>query len=241
MPDAFVSFSPILYVFFRQILGLFVFTPFFFKELRFSESYRPSLWVIVRALSNLAALLAFYQAVSLSGAGPSNVLNMTYPAFVFIFAYFLLKEKPDFRKIILLGLCLFGIFLQLFQSETSAWQLSEGSLWGLASGLLAGLSIASLRGAARENRANPFVILFWLFLLGTLVSFPLCYQELGLLSIENSKYIFLSALCGVGAQWFLTLSYARLEALTGSLISTARIPLALLIGVLFLERKFFME
>ena len=233
---AFVSFSPIFYVFFRQILGLFVFTPFFLKELRSSGLGRPKPWVILRAFSNLAALLAFYQAVALSGAAHSNVLNMTYPAFVFVFAYFILKERPELGKIILLGLCLSGAFLQLLPGRSSAWELSEGSLWGLASGALAGLSIVSLRRAARDT--HPSIILFWLFLLGTLVSFPLCYQELKLLNLENSIYILLSALCGVSAQWFLTLSYAKLEAVTGSLISTVRIPLALLIGILFLGENF---
>ena len=101
---------------------------------------------------------------------------------------------------------------------------------------LAGLSIVCLRGAARERDAS--LILFWLFLLGTLLSFPLCYQELKLLKLKNSSYIVFSALCGVGAQWLLTLSYSRLEAVTGSLISTIRIPLALLMGLLLLGESF---
>ena len=234
--------SPLLYVFSRQILGLFVFSIFLIRKLPLSKLSRPNPWVSLRAFSNFAALFAFYQSTALSGASHSNVLNMTYPAFVLIFAYFLLEERPGLKKITLLGLCLCGAFLQFFPSglliskESNAWHFSEGSFWGLLSGALAGLSIVSLRRATHEN--HPFIILFWLFLCGTLVSFPFCWQELKFLTLRNSFPILLSALCGVGAQWLLTLSYAKLEAVTGSLISTVRIPLALFIGLLFLGENF---
>ena len=234
------EFSAVFYVFSRQILGLFVFSFLLIRKFPVSKITKIGPWVVLRAFSNFAALFAFYQSTVASGASHSNVLNMTYPAFVLVFAWFFLKERPGIKKIILLGLCLCGAILHLLPVSNSnaglEWYFSEGSFWGILSGALAGLSIVSLRGAARE--IHPFVILFWLFLCGSLLSLPLCYQELNFFTLRKCLPVFFSALCGVSAQWLLTLSYGKLEAVTGSLISTVRIPLALFVGLLFLGENF---
>ena len=238
-----------VYVFSRQLLGVTLFAPLFiighlkrshlksdFNSKSSLLSVLPSKWVVIRAFTNFSALFAFYQAVGLVGAAQGNILNMTYPFFVLLFAYPMLRERLSLSKIIIAIICFFGIFLYFLSSGVHVGQLSSGSLWGLASGIIAAISIISLRSATSE--ANDIQILFWLFAIGSIISLPLCYSELSLISLANLKYLLLSAICGLCAQWFLTLSYRKLDAITGSLTSTTRIPIAIAVGIFFLEDKF---
>ncbi len=230
-----------LYILARQALGLMVFGPLFiWHSLSSAHIIKPSRWIFLRCISNLIALIAFYQAVQTGGAGKANVLNMTYPAFVILCAYPLLREIPSIRQILLLILCLGGVLFGFSQQQLDGlflFHFSTSDLWGLSSGALAGISIVSLRGERRKG-TNPIGILFWLFLSGSLASLFLYREQFALINTKDISFLILSASCGVTAQLCLTLSYSKLDALTGSIISTSRIPIALFLGSLLLSESF---
>ena len=230
-----LDFPPILYIFFRQILGLLVFAPFFIQYTKKKGSLdKANLWIWMRYVFNLGALFCFYVSIAQGGAGRSNVLNMTYPIFVLFSAILLLKEKMSNQQFFTACLSFFGIILFLW--EISFTQNLSANLWALASAIFAGISITILRGATQKT--ETVVILFWIFLFGSITSFIFCYETLLKVSWQNSSTLLLSGLSGVFGQLFLTLSYKHINAITGSLISTIRIPLALLMGLVFLGESF---
>lgn len=237
-PDASV------YVFFRQALGLLFVAPFFISlNIKKASSIKPNIWIVARCFFNLSALFCFYVAVAQGGAGRANVLNMAYPILIIILAGPLLKEKISSYKVFLTILCFLGVILHLIDL-TSIGKMGSyllggstvASFWALASAFLAALGIISLRGAAKKTSA--LTILFWLFLSGTFLTGFICYEQWSHLRAENWLPLLLSAFCGVSGQLCLTISYRNLDAVSGSIISTTRIPIALLIGSLFLAEHF---
>ena len=237
------SFSAPVYVFARQILGLVVFAPIYWRLFLSAEpscrlhGKQEWLWVLGRAFLNLAAVFAFYQAASQAGAGKANILNMTYPIFACIFAVPILKEKLNSQKILLLTFCLLGILLNLQGTGSFVWNLRlTGSLWALTSAFISSLAIVFLRGAAKN--IHPVCILFWMFLLGSTISGIVCGKQLLSLSLGSLPLLIASATSGVLGQWFLTFSYRSIDVIKGSIASTSRIPIALLIGFFVLNEIF---
>ncbi|MCB1168962.1 MAG: EamA family transporter, partial [Leptospiraceae bacterium] len=111
--------------------------------------------------------------------------------------------------------------------------ISRSDLWGIGSGLLAAVAILSLRGAAMQARAEE--ILLWMFAVGSLASFPLALNNVDQLLTASAGYVFASASLGVAGQWLLTRSYQYLSATAGSIVSSLRIPIALVAGFFLLQ------
>ncbi|GIX43414.1 MAG: hypothetical protein KatS3mg129_3147 [Leptospiraceae bacterium] len=224
------------YAFYRYYLGSIFFLFLLIKN-NIKITLKIPLPVISRGLFNSIAVVLFYYAVQLGETGRANVLNMTYPAFVAVISGPLLKEYPDFKTILSLILCLAGIFLHFYEPITQlAQHLLFSDLLGLSSGIVSSIAIIYLRGSARIVRSE--IILFWMFFIGTILSFPFCYKKIFLLDKLDLYYLLASAIMGVMGQWLLTISYRYLDATTGSIISGLRIPIAILYGWLFLDEPF---
>lgn len=217
------------FAFTRYLLGAMVFAPAFFRTKR---SLFPSSFIVRRSIFNVAAVACFYYSVELGGAARANVLNMTYPVFVALLAGPMLGERPQRSTLLLAAIAVVGAFLHSWSPGGAP--PGPADFWGLASGLLAGFAVASLRGAARESGAD--VILFWMFLLGVLVLAPLAWPNRAVFArAELWPWLACAAAAGVAGQWMLTLSYRSLDASIGSILSTARIPIAVAAGALVLD------
>ena len=223
----------------RYLFGFLIFSLIYFKARGIRLPAVPSGFILLRALFNVLAVFCFYYSVSLGGAGLANVLNMTYPAFVPFFALLLLKEVPSPKTLILVFLTIIGIILNISGSENVSGlpgQIIEpAAAWALASGILAAIAIVALRGASRN--ASSADILFWMFGLGSLALLPLAGPFISKISIIILPELILSAGIGVLGQWLLTISYRHISAITGSMISGTRIPIALLMGAFVLNES----
>lgn len=165
-------------------------------------------------------------------------MNMTYPAFVAALSGPLLKEAPGWKTITALIICMAGIGFHLIDPDTGSISFEQGDVWGLASGILASFAILALRGAAKVTSARE--ILIWMFGTGSLILFPVVFGQFRLLTAYDALFLLGSAALGVSGQWLLTLSYHKLTAPAGSIISTLRIPIALFFGLVFLSETFYL-
>ena len=156
---------------------------------------------------------------------------MSYPVFVAILSPFILREKNSLISYIGVFLAFIGIYLLSFEKGIS-FSLKE--LSGILSGLTAGIAIIALRMARKEDSTET--ILFYTFGLGWLLLLPLGYPFS--IKLEDIKYLFFSAFCGVLGQVFLTFGYKGVSALEGALISSSRIWIAAFSHILFWEEKF---
>lgn len=221
----------VIFAFARYALGFGLFAILYAG--RFRAPDRASVkFIALRAVFNVAAVYCFYRSVELGDPARANILNMTYPLFVAIVAGPLLKERLSLDVWALVGVSVCGILMTLYEPGEDLFSLQAANLWGLASAALAGVSVASLRGAALASDTTE--ILFWMFGIGVLALSPALAPALQTAPALDWVALGAASALGVAGQWLLTVSYRSLDAAAGSVISTTRIPIALIMGWLWL-------
>ncbi len=215
--------------FFRFALGLLIATALVYKEKTPMRPNNVSL-VIWRGILNTVAVIIFFSAVQFTTVTNANMLNMTYPVFIFLVAPFINHEKSPKRFYIFLALSMVGIYLII---HPNFQKINPGDVLGLLSGIVGAFSVISLRMARKQDSTT--LIIFYLmsigFVLNFLVMLPFWVVPKGMVAVN----IFIAALLGVGGQVFLTYGYKFITAKSGSIVSSGRILFAILFGVTFLS------
>jgi drug/metabolite transporter (DMT)-like permease len=211
--------------FFRYLLGFMV---FLFYLLAKGKSFRPNniRHVVLRGVTNTIAVILFFAGLQYTTVTNANMLNMTYPVFVFIVAPFINREKSTSGNVVYLAVTMAGVYLIVAPDFN---HINPGDVLALGSGIMAGLGIPYLREARKYDDSE--MILFYLMLIGTVINFivaaPVFVMPEGIIR----AWILFSALSAVTAQFFLTVGYRYIEAASGSLVSASRILFAGIMGV----------
>ena len=197
--------------------------------LRGSEKIRPNnfRYVLMRAGFNTIAVLLFFTGIQYTTVTNANMLNMTYPAFVFILAPFINREKGKYIHILFLALTLVGTYLIIFPDFNN---VNPGDVYAFLSAVVAGFALTSLREARKHD--SSATILFHLMVTGTIVSF--CMMLPTFIVPRGMTLIFLisSAVVAVIGQGALTIGFKYINAAPGSLVSSSRILFAAALGVI---------
>jgi len=119
------------FVFFRFMMGFFVICMILVLQKRSTKPRRYDL-LIGRMVFNCIAVYCFYRAVTATSVAEANILNMTYPIFLAVSTWFILKEQRDFVGIVMVFVAFAGIWLILSPGSISP---NLQNLWGLASGV----------------------------------------------------------------------------------------------------------
>lgn len=221
--------------FFRFLFGFLI---TFFYVLHRKKSIKPvkSIHVYMRSVFNTIAVILFFIGVEYSSVSKANLLNMTYPVFVFLIAPFLNNEKAPKEYFLYLILTCAGIYLTMVPAGASLDKniVNIGDIAALLSGITAGFAITTLREARKFNQS--YVIVFYLMLIGTAVNgimiIPYFVAPHGIYIL----YIFLCALLSYIGQYCITEGYKHIDAAPGSLVSATRIIFAIGLGnILFSE------
>ncbi len=212
--------------FFRFFLGLII-TLFIVLKRKQSIIPNKKKFVLLRAFANAVAVTLFFTGVEYTTVTNANMLNMTYPVFVYLFTPFINKEKNPGIYYLYLFISMTGIFL-IINPDFS--YINKGDVFSLLSGITAACAISFLREARKTE--NSFVILFNLMAIGTVANFflmlPFFVMPKGILIF----HIFMSALLGVAGQIFITVGFRYVDASSGALISTSRMLFAAVMGVI---------
>lgn len=227
------------YLLSRFALGLPFFYLFFRKHRVAVQNVR---WLVLRAVFNVIAVVFFLYAAHFGSIVNANVLNMTYPAFVALLSPFFIGERNSWLNWVAVTAAITGAALITIRG--GAVSLHAADLLGLASGITAGVGVMSLRQIRKTD--STFNVLFFTFLLGTIVSLLLIAGEwvLGGLpanAIYPARFWYLlvvSGLCGVAGQWVFTYGFAYVSAVEGSILSSTRILIALAFGVVWFHESF---
>jgi drug/metabolite transporter (DMT)-like permease len=213
--------------FFRFFVGFFVSAWFAWRTNLDLRPKKISL-VIWRAVLNTAAVILFFTSVKYTSITNANMLNMTYPAFIFLFAPFMTKEKTTLPMFGFLLLTMIGIWLVIRPDFN---HVNHGDIIGLFSGIVGGLAIITLR-KAREYDSTNLILLYLMgigMVLNGLVLIPFFVKP----TLIQLILILVAAFLGFGGQVFLTMGYKNISAGKGSLVSSSRIIFASLFGLLF--------
>jgi drug/metabolite transporter (DMT)-like permease len=217
--------------FFRFLLGFFIAG---YAMLRSKISFKPNntKLVIWRGVLNTIALIFFFLSVKHTTLTNSNMLNMTYPAFIFLFTPFITKERITFLQGFYLLLTMFGIYMVIHPNFA---QVNIGDWYGLLSGIAAALAVMTLR-MAREYDTTT-LILFYLMSIGFVINGVLLIPVFVVPDQKQFIEIIISALLGFGGQAFITSGYRYIEAAKGSLVSSSRIIFSVVLGILIFSES----
>lgn len=190
--------------------------------------------VLSRGFFTALAILLFFIVIEYSTITKANIYNLTYPIFVTIFAPLLLEdERWTLNNIVGVVIAFVGIFLL---SGLALGVVSWVDGLGLFMGFIAAAGIIALRKARITDDSST--ILFYLMSIGlimTVVPFghqfkvPIIKESLLLLGMGVFSYL---------GQYTLTNGFKYVKALEGSLISSSRIFIAAICGILFLGEPF---
>ncbi len=132
-------------------------------------------------------------SVALNGAASSTVLAYTSAGFTALLGWWLLKERLDWAKILVVIVSLGGCALVANAFDPAAWRVNlVGILTGTSSGLF--YALYSLMGRAAAQRGlNPWTSLLYTF--GFAAGFLLCFNLLapGTLAVKVAQFGWLGA------------------------------------------------
>jgi len=178
-----------------------------------------------RTLANCLAVYCFYTAVKYTTVAEANILNMTYPVFVAVLSWTILRSQRDPIALAMVAVAFVGIWLILAPDKIA---FRTANLWGLASGISASVAIVYLNVSRRCHDTNT--VLFFMFGIGTVVMAALFHTRFFWPDATALYYLMLCGATGVAGQFLLTLGFRYVTAVEGSIISSMRILLAAMLG-----------
>lgn len=183
--------------------------------------------VLWRSFLNTTAVILFFLSVQYTSITNANMLNMTYPIFIFLFSPLIIKsEKAKPINYLFLVLSSVGIY---FIIHPDFHNINKGDVFGLISGIIGGFSVISLRMAREYD--STILILFYLMGIGLVINAIIVVPTFIVPQGVNIFYVACSAVTGFLGQVFMTWGYKFISARDGSLMSASRIIFAVLLGV----------
>ncbi|TVR74744.1 MAG: EamA family transporter, partial [Spirochaetaceae bacterium] len=148
----------------RFLLGTIIMIPAVIRDPSLIRPREPR-WVWLRAVSNVIAVFLFFYGVQLTTVSKANLLNMTYPVFVFLFAPFITKERTNPILILFLFLTMIGVWNVVRPDELTSWRsVATGDVLAFGSALVAGFAISVLRRTRRYDSGGT--VLFYMMVVG---------------------------------------------------------------------------
>ncbi|MDF2892126.1 MAG: putative secreted protein [Clostridia bacterium] len=196
------------------------------------KSFKPTKMrlIFARSIFNCIALILFSWALQYTTITNVNMLHMTYPVFVFLLVPFITKERNKKTTLGYLAIIMLGTYLVSNPSFTS---INVGDIIALTSAVVAAAAVIFLKEASKYNEG--YLIVFYVMLIGTFLNLPFAFRDLTVFDLHGLIPVILSAILGFLGQVFLTWGYGYVDSATGSMLSTSRIPLAAVIGYIFLS------
>jgi len=219
-----VTIAPAYFVFARFLLGFLVVCVIMAYRRQLPRPFNYHL-LVGRTVTNCIAVYCFYMAVRYTSVAEANILNMTYPVFVALLSWVVLRRQRDPVALALVGAAFVGIWLILAPGRID---FKPANLWGLVSGLSASCSIIYLNVSRRHHDTNT--VLFFMFGLGALLIFAAFHGNFFRPDSREFFYLLLCAAAGVAGQFLLTIGFRYVTAVDGSIISSIRILMAALLG-----------
>jgi drug/metabolite transporter (DMT)-like permease len=214
-------------VFFRVSMGTIIAAMYMWRTHMSFKPKKVSL-VITRAVMSFSALVAFFYSVEHSSVTNGNMLNMTYPVFIFLLAPLFRLEKLHKAAFLFLAVAMTGIYLVIFPDFSN---INKGDVVGLLSGILAAFSIITL-AMAREYDSTVLIV-FYLMAIGTVCNVFMMIPVFVMPRPSDLPFLVGSGIMGVMGQVLLTMGYKHVDAKTGSMVSSSRIVFAALLGFFF--------
>ena len=220
------SMSGIVNSFSRFLLGTILMLIYIIIK---KKSFKPNKFkhIFIRSAFNSISIMLFSLGFQYTTITNANMLQMTYPVFVLILAPIIYDDKIDRKSYLYLTIIMLGCYLVAFPNFTS---INIADVYSILSAIAAAIGILSLKEASKSD--EPYIIIFYVMLLATLINLPFVIKDLAMPETNVLFYVFLSALTGVLGQVFITTGYKYVDNATGAMVSTSRILIAAILGII---------
>lgn len=188
----FLDLHPLAIVFYRSLFAALVFMPFVKRR-----DWRADGTIVVSVLTYTAAISAFVSANKLTSAANAIVLQYTAPIFVFLFAWFALREKIAKPNLFALCVAMIGIVIISLDSA------GEPEMAGVALALVSGLLFAGyMINLQRTRDISPVYLTLINNLVCALLLFSLVQGNLALTANQMTMLAVMGAV-QLGAPYYL--------------------------------------
>jgi drug/metabolite transporter (DMT)-like permease len=183
------------------------------------------------------AVYLFYLAILKLGVGKGSVYIYSYPIFATIFSMFMLKEKVEPIKFVIIAISFAGlILLSVGGGKGSLARIGIWELTAIAGSVTTGLAVVFVKKLHDSDNSmaiffSQCIVGFWLFLIPSGAT-----QSKGSL-LELSLLILVGIVATVG-QLFMTEGYRHVNVATGSMLQSLVPVFNLLSGWLIFKEKF---
>lgn len=227
---------PLVTAFCRFLIGLVIFGGMMAGRGVSLKPRRPGL-IFLRAAGNTLAVILFFVALKYTTVTKANLLNLTYPAFVFMIAPFITGERSAFMDIVFLFCALAGAWLIVAQGATMGLAaINRGDMIALASGVVSAFAISILRQARKDDSAN--VILFYQMAFGTVATGILMLPHWHAPAGRALFYMACAGLLAAAGQAAITVGYRYVNAAIGAVVLGSGVLFAAFLGITFLGEPF---
>jgi len=168
---------PFAFAFYRFLFATLILFPFVIKSLRIK--YEDILKIFVLSLVGITAHISFYYlGLALAPSINVPIITSSTPLFLIIGALLFLHEKPKKKVIIGTVISMFGVMIIILRPLLD--HAAVGSILGNFYHVLGVVSFVIYTLLLKKYKLHyPFsTLLFWMFLFGTLVFFPLYLAEM---------------------------------------------------------------
>jgi drug/metabolite transporter (DMT)-like permease len=189
-------------VFFRNVVGLFIFLPFIIKKgSGFFKTEK--LWMHTwRSVVGLIAMYGFFYAIAHLKLSNAMVFTYSSPIFIPLIAWLFLKEKITTKMLIAALVGLIGV---LCVAKPDSGMFNQLSLIGLVASFLAAMAFVTVRALTATEPPERIVFYFCFF--GTLISAIPMFWSWRLFTFTELMYLICAGLLANISQLFMSTAY----------------------------------
>ncbi len=187
--------------------------------------------LLLRSFFGFLAVVAMFFAVRSGNPGDIALITRLSPFIVIIGAAVFLKEKITKAQIIGLIVATVGCYITANPSYTSDFLPIVAAVFNVVCAGSAYIIIGKLKG-----RENPHVIVFTFALFTSIIAIFLMIPEFVIPSLEDLILLIGISIMAYIGQVGLTLSYTNAKASDVSIFNYLGIPVAMVLGYLFLSQ-----
>ncbi|UEM24741.1 DMT family transporter (plasmid) [Skermanella mucosa] len=213
-------------VFFRNLFSL-LFLAFFLRRIG-PNPFRSSMWPVhcLRAVMKLAALVAYFYAVTLLPLSVAIAVAFTTPLFVSLGSLLFLGERPRPLRLLALAAGFGGVWIVL---RPDTVPVGTGAF--LALGAAVGLAGVALLMKVSSSREPALRIVLFNLLVTVPVAFLLCLPVWTTPSIGSLLLLAVQGAGGLAAQFAFARAMKLADASLLILVDFIRLPLAVFLGL----------
>ena len=189
-------------VFFRNVVGLFIFLPLILKKgTGFFKTQK--LWMHTwRSIVGLIAMYGFFYAIAHLKLSNAMVFTYSSPIFIPLIAWLFLKEQITAKMLIAALVGLIGV---LCVAKPDSGMFNQLSLIGLGASFLAAMAFVTVR--ALTETEPPERIVFYFCFFGTLISAIPMFWSWRLYTFTELMYLICAGLLANISQLFMSNAY----------------------------------